>query len=190
MSLNALDIKSLYNNRRQKEYPELPAIKGFEGFHEYDPMIQFWTEYWKDKDVLDKKVDPLLIKSIIATESSFRPSERTKDPKSTATGLMQLTNSTLETLKGNPDKANYIEVKKYPMHLEEDERLDPLVNVAAGIRWLGHKIEGSPLRNSNNVAERIFGGVKYYHSWDENGEIHARDKVYKLYNETLEQLEQ
>ena len=109
--LHASNIRHLYYNRLQKIYPKLPAIKGFKGFHKYDPMIQFWVKYWKDKKRLPKEVDPLLIKAMIAAESSFQPGVRTKDPKSTATGLMQLTGSTLKTLKGNPDEKGYIEVK-------------------------------------------------------------------------------
>ena len=92
------------------------------------------------------KLIPLLIKALIATESSFRPGVRTKDPRSTAAGLMQITGSTLRTLKGNPDRTGYIEVRNYPIDLEEDEHLDPLVNIATGIPWLGHKIERLPKR--------------------------------------------
>ena len=147
-------------------------------------MIQFWAEYWKDKGRLPKEVDPLLIKAMIAAESSFRPGVRTNDPRSTATGLMQLTESTLKTLKGNPDKKGYIEVKNYPIYLEDDERLDPLVNIAASIRWLGHKIKTSCKRNSKDIAERIFAGVKFYHSWNQEGEVYVQ-KVYRYYNATL-----
>ena len=57
---------------------------------------------------------------------------------------MQITGSSLRVLKGNPNQTGYIEVKDYPIYLEEDERLDPLVNIAAGIRWLGHKIDRLP----------------------------------------------
>ena len=92
--LYASNLRHIYYSSGPKSYPKLPAIKGFRGFHEYDPMIQFWTEYWKDKKVLHKQVDPLLIKALIAAESSFRPGVRTKDPKSTAAGLMQILNST------------------------------------------------------------------------------------------------
>ena len=142
--LDASNLRHIYYSSGLKKYPTLPAIKGFRGFHDYDPMIQFWTEYWKKKKVLHKQVDPLLIKAMIAAESSFRPRVRTKDPRSTATGLMQLTGSTLKTLKGNPDRDGYIEVKHDPVHLENDDRLDPLVNIATGIPWLGHKMEVLP----------------------------------------------
>ena len=185
--LHASNIRHLYYNRSQKTYPKIPAIKGFKGFHQYDPMIQFWAKYWKDKKRLPKEVDPLLIKAMIAAESSFRPGVRTKDPKSTATGLMQLTGSTLTTLKGNPDEKGYIEVKDDPIYLELNERLDPLVNIAAGIRWLGHKIERLPRSlKPKDMNKRMFNGVKYYHSWDQRGENYAR-KVYRYYNATLNQ---
>ena len=185
--LDASNLRHIYYSSGPKKYPKLPAIKGFRGFNEYDPMIQFWTEYWKNKGVLHKQVDPLLIKALIAAESSFRHGVRTKDPGSTAAGLMQITGSTLKVLKGNPDRTGYIEVKDYPIYLEEDERLDPLVNIAAGIRWLGHKIDRLPNRyKSKDISQNIFNGFKYYHSWDQKGENHA-NKVYRYYNETLSQ---
>ena len=112
--LHASNLRHLYYNRLKKIYPKLRAIKGFRGFHKYDPMIQFWTEYWKDKDVLPKEVDPLLIKAMIAAESSFRPRVRTKDSRSTATGLLQLTESTLKTLKGNRIKKVILRLKTIP----------------------------------------------------------------------------
>ncbi len=95
-----------------------------------------------------------------------------------------MTESTLKTLKGNPDKKGYIEVKDYPIYLENDERLDPLVNIAASIRWLGHKIKTSRKRNSKDIAERIFPGVMFYHSWNQEGEDYVQ-KVYRYYNATL-----
>ena len=71
--LDASNLRHIYYSSGPKKYPKLPAIKGFRGFYDYDPMIQFWTKYWKDKKVLHEQVDPLLIKALIATESSFRP---------------------------------------------------------------------------------------------------------------------
>ena len=58
------------------------------------------------------------------------------------------------------------------------------MNIATGIRWLGHKIKTSRKRNSKDTTERIFGGVKFYHSWDQEGEDYAK-KVYRYYNATL-----
>ena len=185
--LYASNLRHIYYSSEPKNYSKLPAIKGFRGFHKYDLMIQFWTEYWKDKKVLHEQVDPLLIKALIAAESSFRPRVRTQDPRSTAAGLMQITGSTLRTLKGDPDHAGYIEVKDYPIYLEKDEHLDPLVNIATGIRWLGHKIKELPKRyKSKDISQNIFNGFKYYHSWNQEGENHAK-KVYRYYNETLSQ---
>ena len=38
-------------------------------------------------------------------------------------------------------------------------RLDPLVNIAAGIRWLGHKIDRLPNRyKSRDISKNIFNG--------------------------------
>ncbi len=71
----------------------------------------------------------------------------------------------MKTLKGNPDHAGYIEVTDYPIYLEKDEHLDPLVNIATGIRWLAHKIKRLPKKyKSKDVSQNIFNGFKYYHS--------------------------
>ena len=74
--LYASNLRHIYYSQSSKNYPKLPAIIGFAGFHKYDPMIQFWTDYWKNKKILPQQVDPLLIKAMIAAESSFRPSSK------------------------------------------------------------------------------------------------------------------
>ena len=163
----------------------------------YDPMIQFWAEYWKDKKRLPKEVDPLLIKAMIAVESSFcanivsgedcketTTESGTSQPEtqSKALGLMQLRTETLDYL----GRGSNPEVTRYLINLADNDAFTPIANIAAGIRWLGHKIEKSPLGDSNNIADRIFGGVQYYHGWDfERNDIYA-NKVYKIYNETVE----
>lgn len=39
---------------------------------EYDELIQFWLEYWESQGVsFPEKLDPLLIKTLIAIESTF-----------------------------------------------------------------------------------------------------------------------
>ena len=183
--LYASNIRHIYHTQLIKTYPRLPAIKGFKDHDQHDPMIQFWTDYWKNKGELNKQVDPLLIKSLIAVESSFRPDVITNDPSSTAAGLMQITKSTIDIINGNPNSKSYVEIRTNPIYLEYHERLYPIVNIATGIRWLAHKIKWLPSRyKTKDVNENIRRGVVYYHSWDKEREDHAK-KVYRLYNETL-----
>ena len=176
------NLKYLYEASPPKDI-KLEKIKGFGGFHSYDPMIYFWVEYWKRAGLLPPAFDPLIVKSMIAVESSFRSNVITSLPNSSAAGLMQIVRSTLHPLSGKPNRQGYIEIKRHPIELEYDELLDPIVNVAAGVRWLAHKIMTSPKRRSESQDERIFAGIKYYHSWDRAGEKYA-ERVLKLYRDS------
>ncbi len=42
--LYASNLRHIYYSSGPKKYPKLPAIKGFRGFHQYDPMIQSWNK--------------------------------------------------------------------------------------------------------------------------------------------------
>ena len=180
--LFASNLRYLYINSK-KQYSKLKAIKGFKGFHEFDPIIHFWTDYWKSKKIIPQNLDPLLIKAIIASESSFRPKIISPNPNSTAAGLMQVLKTTLPILKGKPQKNGHIEIKANQLDISYNELLDPIINLAAGIRWLGYKIKSSPSRISKKESDKIYGGVKYYHSWDKEGEDYA-NKVFKLLQDT------
>jgi soluble lytic murein transglycosylase-like protein len=52
-------------------------------------------------------LDPFLIKAIIAVESRFIPAVRTKISGSSATGLMQVTNTTRGDLNGKSEDSQY-----------------------------------------------------------------------------------
>ena len=155
-------------------------IKGYpQDKGQYDELIQFWLKYWKDQNLIKDDIDPLLVKAIIACESSFREEVVTTMPGSTATGLMQIVKRTMRILAkklGN-------EVRKANIEITQDEAKEANTNIAAGTRWLIYKITTSPWKKKSNMKDRIYGGVKYYHSWDSDGEKYA-DKVFKLYNES------
>jgi hypothetical protein len=65
---------------------------------QYDILIQFWLKYWKNKGLISEEIDPLLVKALIAVESSFQERIITKMPNSSATGLMQLLITTMNIL--------------------------------------------------------------------------------------------
>jgi hypothetical protein len=64
-----------------------------------------------------KGLDPFFIKVLIAKESSFRISVKTKIAGSSDTGLMQVLQTTLYRLEGIP-KNNYVEVKSNFLQLK------------------------------------------------------------------------
>ena len=68
---------------------------------------------------------------MIAEESSFNQDP----PGSTAAGLMQITKVSFDALGGETGVVpnNYIKASSL------EDLKDPVVNISAGIRWLGHK---------------------------------------------------
>jgi hypothetical protein len=161
------------------DYPRLGTVKGFEEFSEFDQVVQFWLNFWKEQGLpFPKDLDPFLIKVLIAKESSFRTSVKTKMAGSSATGLMQVLQTTLYRLEGIP-KNNYVEVKNNFLQLNLSDLTDPVINVAAGIRWLSHKYY-LLLAEKKAKPDDAFSMIKYYHSWDKDGEAYANE-IFKMY---------
>ncbi|MGB0452657.1 MAG: transglycosylase SLT domain-containing protein [Bacteriovoracaceae bacterium] len=175
------NLNYIYENFRNKyKYKNLKRIKGFsQDKGQYDELVQFWFKYWKDQGLIKEDIDPLLIKAIIAVESSFREKVITNISNSTATGLMQITKTTMRILA----KKLGTEIRKFNIDITQNEAKEANPNIAAGVRWLIYKITTSPWKRKSSKKDRIFGGVKYYHSWDSDGEEYAR-KVLDLYNKS------
>jgi len=152
-----------------QEYPLLGKIKGFEEFSELDSVIQFWLSYWKEFGlVFPSDLTPLLIKAIIAKESSFRP--RASARGSTAYGLMQITDKTRRDVKNINDGI---------IDLERKDLEDPVISIAMGIRWLSYKYSSI----GKGVKRNLYNTIKYY--YDKNkGDEYAKD-VLNLYNSSL-----
>ena len=102
---------------------------------EFDPLIRGWTQYWNDVLKPKEKLDPNLIKALIASESSFN-SELGKKKRNKAKGLMQIMPLTIRSLNGAKG-----ELKDHIIEFHEKDIYDPNLNIAAGIRWLFRKKE-------------------------------------------------
>ena len=173
------NLNYIYEKLKDKyQYKKLKKIKGYpQDKGQYDELIQFWLKYWKSQGLINEDIDPLLVKAIIACESSFRESVITEMPGSSATGLMQILVSTMNILAGKTSK----EVRKFNIDISQEEAKEANSNIAAGTRWLIFKITTSPWKNKKAKNDRMYGGVKYYHSWNGDGEVYA-DKGFKTYN--------
>ena len=159
---------------KTKKYPKINAIKGFPGHHNLDDVIQFWLHYWPSNRVnFPEGLQPLHIKALIAVESSFNP--KAKARTTSATGLMQVLKTALRGLKG-VENNNWREVRNNYIRVSSKELEDPVVNIAVGIRWLGHKFYLLRNHNKKGVRETI----RDYHSRNKAGEVHA-DKVLHYY---------
>lgn len=165
----------------KKKYPSLNQISGFgDRGSDLDEPIQFWLEYWKSQGVpFPADLDPLMIKAMIAVESSFDPKKKSKVKGSSASGLMQVTDQALRVLAGYPNKKKWIEAKASLVHVEKIDKLDPLVSIALGIRLLGHKYSQIPKKWEKSAESAI----RSYFSRGAGGQEYV-DKVLGLYEKS------
>ncbi|MGE3972943.1 MAG: transglycosylase SLT domain-containing protein [Bdellovibrionales bacterium] len=101
------------------------------------------------------------------------------ESNSTAAGLMQVTDQSLRVMGGFPNQEKWIEMRKHLIHVDKSDKLDPVTNIALGVRILGHKwsqIKNPKKRNVRQV-------VREYHSRDKGGDIYA-DKVLLFYEKS------
>ncbi len=105
---------------------------GFKNGNTYDVYIRGWTQFWNDVFRPKVKLDPNLVKALIATESGFNPNPKVTSSK--ARGLMQVKDDT-RVILGNPKG----ELKDHLVHVDQKNITDPNLNVAAGVRWLFQK---------------------------------------------------
>jgi hypothetical protein len=158
-----------HNNTR------LGKVLGFSEHLELDSVIHFWLNFWKEMGfTLPENFDPFLIKVIIAVESSFRIKADPRSRVSSAYGLMQITNWTRNDLKGIRRKGK-VSLTDHFLDLERKDLEDPVISIAAGIRWLTYKYSSIP-KNKRT----LFNLIRAYNDW-EKGEPYA-EKVMDLYN--------
>jgi hypothetical protein len=172
------NIHHLYWSSKKK-YDRIGRVFGFAENEELDSVIQFWLDYWKEQGLkFPTGLDPLIVKTIIALESSFKPDVITKIKGSSATGLMQITNETRGVLSGRL-KNGYRELKSNYMELSKSDVQDPIAAVAAGTHWIAHKYSMIPKR----AKKTLHNTIKNYHSWDKAGEDYAKS-VEELYRKS------
>ena len=161
---------------RRKITPSVPinSIKGFPAHHEVDALIQFWIAYWQDQGLkFPDGFDPLIVKVIMAVESSFNVMAASK--QSTAVGLMQVTGTARIDLSGRKrDGFRYI--RNQLISVSHTDLQDPLINIAVAIRWLAVKFAAIPKGNDRTV----FNMLKAYNDWGPAGEAYAK-RVLQLY---------
>lgn len=130
------EISSVFISMLKKE--DLPAKHDL-GFgkngNKYDELIGLWTKYWNDIFVLKNKLDPNIVKALMATESGFReiPTRASRGHK--AIGIMQLMPETVKYLSSAK------ELRDFQIDLSQRDAMDPAVNIASAVRWLFRKRE-------------------------------------------------
>jgi hypothetical protein len=129
-------IAEAHFNSLKSDFDSMPIQDslGFPNGNKYDLLIAGWTKFWNEVLKPEELLSPDLVKTLMATESSFEMPKDQKSSSGDARGLIQVTESTrkiLQNLKG--------ELKNHHIELSVEESRDPVTNVAAGIRWLHHK---------------------------------------------------
>ncbi|MCB0392590.1 MAG: lytic transglycosylase domain-containing protein [Bdellovibrionales bacterium] len=172
----------------QKNFIKFSSLsnKGLSKFSQskkFDHLIQGWTKYWNE--VLKPKVplDPLLVKALIATESSFKSRAKVFAGKRAgyARGLMQVTDWTIEILEDEKG-----ELKDFLVNVDQKDMNDPNLNLAAGIRWLFRKQETASAK-LNKPADWIWTAAdykSYLREFQKNPKHKQMNKLIKIY-ETL-----
>ena len=116
----------------------IPSVNSFDfgkKGNAYDEFIAGWVEYWNDVLKPVGKLDPDLVKALIASESSFRENLRVKaGARNYANGLIQVTDQTLDALRDEDG-----ELKDQYITITKKEALDPSANICAGVRWIFQK---------------------------------------------------
>ena len=154
----------------EPSFIRIGQVKGFSEYPELDPVIHFWLDYWKTVGLpFPKGLNPLLIKTIIAVESSFQVKADPKVKGSSAYGLMQITDKTRFDVKNLRDKV---------VDLERRDLEDPVISIAMGIRWISYKYETIPKKAQKN----LFNTLRGYYNWQQ-GASYA-EKILSLYRDS------
>ena len=115
----------------------------------FNDIIEGWVKYWND--ILKPKVplDPDFVKVMIFTESSFNPKAKAFAGKRAgdAIGLMQVTEQTVKYLQGHRK-----EIRNHFVNIDSTDLYDPVINIAAGTRWLFRK---------KQIADAKFGNASW-----------------------------
>jgi hypothetical protein len=117
-------------NKKGIQYPAAKKIK-FPNADIFDDLIAVWCDYFNNTLSLSPKIDPDMVKALMASESSFNPSAKNKN----ALGLTQVTKDTLKILQDLDG-----EVKDFVFKdINQKDLKDPNISVALGVRWLAQK---------------------------------------------------
>ena len=127
--------------------PPIKASSNDMGFRgkdrKYDIYINGWCAYWNEMLRPELKLDPNILKALIASESSFEENPK-RTTHHTAIGITQLMPKTLSLLSSRSR-----ELKNHFVEIKKDEAFDPNINISASVRWLFRKYEIAKARKKD-----------------------------------------
>lgn len=164
-----------------KEMPKADNLGNPRG-NDFDELIGGWTQFWNDTFSPKDRLDPNLVKALIASESSFIVSIDAESSIGTARGLIQVTDQTRKILADQKG-----ELKDFLIALSKKEFYDPNLNLAAGIRWLFHKqyLASHRLKREVTWMEAI---AEYKGILNQLGKHKEADRIMKRVNDEYTKL--
>jgi hypothetical protein len=91
---------------------------------------------------------------------------------------MQITNWTRDDLIGKPRK-NKVSLRDHYIDLERKDLEDPVINIAAGLRWIAYKYSSIP----KNSLKNLHNTLKNYYDWNLGDEY--ANSIIDLYNSSF-----
>lgn len=125
-------IEKIYQEYSRKgiQYPGTDKLPQ-ENADDFDEQIAVWTDYFNKIFKIDPPMDPDMIKALMDSESSFKPTARTK----VAIGILQITKDTLKIMQDPKG-----EVKDFIFgKIRQKDLENPDISIPMGIRWLAWK---------------------------------------------------
>lgn len=117
----------------KKENIAYPSKKKliFPDADKYDDLIAVWVDYFNNYFMLKEKMEPDMLKALMASESNFDPNAKNE----TALGITQITKSTLKILQNLGGEAKDFVFKD----ISQKDLKDPSISIAMAARWLVQK---------------------------------------------------
>jgi Transglycosylase SLT domain len=152
-------IKEIFLNYNKKNiiYPTKSKLLEFKNSDLYDDLIAVWVDYFNNKINLSPKIDPDMIKALIASESSFNPKAHIKS----AFGLTQITSDTLKIIQNLNGEAKDFVFKD----ISQKDLYNPEIAIPMSVRWMiqkrnlaSHKLKRSP--SSDEIVMDYKGVLK------------------------------
>ena len=136
-SLDVAEIKKIFAtyDRKGLVFPKSKKLPGYKNADSFDDAIAVWVDYFNKKFSASPKLDPDVVKALIASESGFDPDP--KENRKIAIGLTQITKSTLRILLDPDGEAKAFLFTK----IRQKDLKDPVVSIALATRWLFRKRE-------------------------------------------------
>ncbi len=153
------EIESTVKNYNKKfiAYPTSGELKEFKNADAYDELIAIWTDYFNQKFKLVPKIDPNVIKALIASESGF---DEAPKGNSIAFGITQITKETLRILQDPKGEAREFIFN----NIRQKDLNDPRIAIPMAIRWLARKQQtaAAKLKHAPTSEEVILEGTDLF----------------------------